>query len=85
MILPIEINLQNWAASLSIDFPNDDIPILTQEENWKEWGNQLIQAESFFNNNAPSTDIYNDWQSWANHVFFVMNNSNADQNEGSNV
>jgi hypothetical protein len=85
MILPIGINLRNWANSLFVDFPNDDIPILTQEANWKEWGNRLVQGESFFRNNAPSTDIYGDWQPWANHVFYVMNNSNADGNGETNV
>ena len=83
MILPIAINLKNWANSLIVDFPNDNIPILTQEENWKQWGDRLVQSRSFINNNAPSTGLYDDWQSWANHVFFVMNNSNAD--EVSNV
>lgn len=85
MILPIETTLRNWADSLFIDFPNDDIPILITEDNWKEWGNQLIQADSFFDNNAPSTDVYNDWQQWANHVFYVMNNSNANEIGDSNV
>lgn len=79
MILPQGINLRAWANSLFVDFPNDNIPILLQEEDWKEWGNQLIQAESFFSNNAPTTETYNDWQPWANHVFYVMNNSNANQ------
>lgn len=85
MILPIGVNLRNWANSLFVDFPNDNIPILTQEANWKEWGNQLVQSESFFRNNAPFTDLYDDWEPWANHVFYVMNNSNADENGENNV
>ncbi len=78
MILPVGINLTNWAASLFIDFPESDIPILMDESDWQQWGNTLIQDEAFFRNNAPRADNYKDWQTWAMDVFFVMNNSNAD-------
>jgi len=88
MILPLGINLSNWAASLFIDFSENDIPMLLDETDWKSWGNRLVQSEAFFLNNAPSPISYNDWQSWATAVFYVMNNSNADNfntNEDENV
>jgi hypothetical protein len=75
MVLPEFINIYDWASSLIIDFPNDNIPLLLDESNWKAWGNLLIQEERFINNNAPSTDTYEDWNRWAFDVYFVMNNS----------
>lgn len=77
MILPIGINLTNWAASLIIDFPESNIPILTNEREWRRWADELVQDEVFLINNVPSSFSYKDWQTWASHVFYLMNNSNA--------
>lgn len=74
MMLPEFTNLPMWAASLIIDFPDDNIPILTDPDDWKRWGNFLIQEDSFIKNNAPGTDTFDDWQSWAQNVFFTMAN-----------
>jgi len=73
MILPENVTLRMWAGSLIIDFPEDDIPILIDEKDWKEWGNFLIESTSFIQNNAPSTAIYQDWKEWASAVYFTMN------------
>ena len=65
MILPFYISLSDWAHSLLIDFPNDNVPILYNEEEWKEWGNDVTFCPTFEKTNAPSTDFYNNWQEWA--------------------
>lgn len=75
MMLPQFTNLTTWANSLIIDFPKDNIPFLDKEENWHQWGNNLIQCNSFIKNNAPSTNTYEDWKPWAQRVFFCMTNS----------
>ncbi len=73
MIQPIRIDLNKWASSLVVDFPNDNIPILKNDD-WKTWGNDLIQENSFYVNSAPSTFGYPDWNSWAKAVFYTMAN-----------
>jgi hypothetical protein len=83
MILPVGIDIMYWAASLRIDFPNDNIPILTSESAWKQWGNELLLSESFDINNIPSTEYFDKWDEWAMKVFLLMQNSNA--GEGDNV
>ncbi len=75
MILPEFTNLPTWAASLIIDFPYDNVPILNDEKDWKDWGNLLIQEDSFIQNNAPGTDTFDNWKSWADELFFIMNNT----------
>lgn len=75
MVMPEFMTLSHWAHSLIIDFPNDNIPILFDESKWHEWGDQLVQEESFISNNAPGTNYYNDWKSWADEVYFVMSNT----------
>lgn len=72
MTLPDYITLTNWAHTLVVDFPKDNIPFLKDENNWKEWGNMLIQENSFSRNAAPGTQNYSDWQSWAKAVFYAM-------------
>lgn len=72
MVLPDRISLKAWAASLVVDYPDDNIPFLFNEKQWKEWGNRVVQEDSFSDNNAPSTGDFNDWQKWAKAVFYVM-------------
>ncbi len=74
MIIPDQIELMDWSASLVIDFPNDNIPILMKDEDWRVWGNELVLATSFANNNAPGPNIYTDWKQWATALYFVMAN-----------
>ena len=69
MVQPRYITLSNWAASLVIDFPDDDVPILMNEKDWKKWGNRLVECSTFAQNAAPGTAFYKDWQSWAMDVF----------------
>lgn len=75
MMLPEYCELPMWAASLFTDFPTDNIQILLSEENWQEWGNFLIQEPSFAINDAPRTDGYADWKSWAKDLFYTMSNN----------
>lgn len=74
MIIPINISLKLWADSLIIDFPDDNVPILRDESDWKSWGNFLVQENTFVNNGAPGTVAYSDWKQWAQDVFKTMAN-----------
>jgi len=72
MMLPVLTTLPIWAASLIIDFPGDNIPILKDEQSWKIWGDSVVQELSFARNNAPGTDFFNAWQEWATALYSVM-------------
>lgn len=74
MMIPNDATLSDWAASLIIDFPQDNVPVLRDEKEWKLWGNLLIEENSFAINGAPGTSEYTDWKSWAREVFYSMNN-----------
>jgi hypothetical protein len=74
MMQPTMVTLKQWVASLIVDFPTDNIPILLDEDKWKEWGNTLIQQSSFLINGAPSTNLYDDKFKWALDVFKCMSN-----------
>lgn len=73
-MLPKYVKIEEWAASLLIDFPNDDIPILQDEKDWKDWGNRLVEIPTFLNSGAPSTVHFDDSQKWMDAVYFTMSN-----------
>jgi hypothetical protein len=82
MVMPKYITLKNWAGSLNIDYPNDILPILRNEEEWEEWATIVANTGSFKNaaiptptslkkeqnNNEPSN-----WNEWAKIVYYIMN------------
>lgn len=72
MMQPIYTDLKKWAASLIIDFPLDFVPVLMNEDDWKIWGNSLAQCNSFATNGAPGTGEYDDWQKYAEAVYYTM-------------
>lgn len=72
MILPKYITLKNFAASLVIDFPNDNVSILQSDKDWKKFGALLIQENSFSNNGAPGPGLYKNPDKWAVALFNSM-------------
>lgn len=74
MVIPLDITLKKWADSLVIDFPDDNIPLLYNENNWRSWGNFLVQENSFSANFAPATNGFLDWKNWSQAVFKTMAN-----------
>jgi hypothetical protein len=76
-MIPRSTTLFHWAHSLIIDFPRDNVPILKNENDWKNWGNILVQENSFSRSGAPGTQRYGDWRSWAEDVFHSMVNFGA--------
>lgn len=74
MMMPRSATLLNWAHSLLIDFPRDNIPILKKESDWQDWGNTLVQENSFSRAGAPGPNNYSEWKSWADSVFHAMAN-----------
>lgn len=82
MVMPKYITLKNWAGSLNIDYPNDILPILRNEEEWEEWATIVANTGTFKNaaiptpaslkkeqnNNEPSN-----WNEWAKTVYYIMN------------
>ena len=74
MMIPTGVDAKTWFDSLVIDFPDDNIPILTDEKDWKAKGNVLAQEISFSIQGVPSTFGFNEFEPWAVEVFNTMNN-----------
>ena len=72
MIQPIGISLQNWAASLVQDFPDDNVPILYNEDDWRSWGDTVCALTRFLEEDCPQPQGFQDWESWADGVYQAM-------------
>lgn len=70
---PDQSTLEDWASSLVIDFPTDDIPSVWSGD-WRSFGNALAQCDSFLKAGAPGTFSFNEWKPWAMAVFQTMVN-----------
>lgn len=75
IVQPVGISLSYWAATLVQDFPESNIPILYNEDNWQRWGNQLSAVTEFLEQDVPGTEGFSDWNSWADAVFQCMQDS----------
>ncbi len=75
MMKPLFSDVKDWAASLVIDFPNDNIPRLERNSDWKEWGNSLVGENSFSTSGAPGTHNYSSPRPWMIDVYKVMLNN----------
>ncbi len=74
MTSPQGLSLLFWADTIFVDFPNDNIPVLVDEDNWKTWGEDLVAATTFSINSAPSPANYDDWHTWAQDIYYTMAN-----------
>lgn len=72
MVDPRHLALIDWAQQLNIDFPNDKIPVLYNEINWKDWSDQVIQCPSFSRVFAPRADQFTNWRDWAFHLYQLL-------------
>lgn len=70
IVLPVGIDVLDWAASLVIDFPRDDVPRLDDPSAWQQWAERLLQSPSFLL--APRPDAFSDWRSWAESVCLAV-------------
>jgi hypothetical protein len=82
MIQPHYIELLDWAASLIIDYPQEDIPYLTKQDKWQEWGTIVVNSGIFAKYNVPppfsnksTAKAYKTWQEWADAVYLIMSTS----------
>lgn len=72
MMQPINTTVEFWADSLVIDFPYDNVPKLMDERNWREWGDSLVQENTFSDNGAPPTKTFTKWEEWATAVYNAL-------------
>lgn len=73
MIIPSKkTSFSDFVCSVVNDFTKDNIPIFTDEKDWKKFGNFLIQENSFVENGAPSPHGFKTRTEWEQAVYQSM-------------
>lgn len=70
MMIPYGVEARDWFASLLIDFPDSQIPILEKEEQWRDVGDNIKMDPQFAE--IPDTSAYNNWKDWAYDFYYAM-------------
>lgn len=71
-ILPVQISALAWFAELSRDWPNENIPGLYHETEWRDVAARIVELPTFQAKGAPSPDAFADWSSWATRFVEVV-------------
>jgi hypothetical protein len=89
VVWPEYISLKDWAAALIVDFPNENLPTLENEEEWQEWGTKVISTGVFAKGSIPApfsvqegkkATNFEKWQEWAKIVYNIMANDPGEKN-----
>lgn len=64
-ILPVGIDLLNWSAQLRNEYPQEEIPELRDEKDWKSWATTMYNTNAFPGSGFPLPDGFSDWKAWA--------------------
>jgi hypothetical protein len=73
MIIPSKnMPLDLFIGSMVIDFPVDNVVNSATIDDWKSWGNSLVQETSFANNGAPSPYGFETRFEWEQALFNSM-------------
>lgn len=83
VLRPEYISLRNWVGALINDFPEENIPLLDDEDKWEEWAMKLANTGVFKRANIPGPfslsqgkreKKFEAWQDWAKVVYMLMTN-----------
>lgn len=57
--------MKQWADTLILEYPDANIPILSSENDWKDWVDMLRLTGSFVDSVIPFTGGFPDFRNWA--------------------
>ncbi len=78
VIWPERISLKYWADSLVSDYSDENLPTLTNEEEWQKWGALVAGTGIFQKASIPSPisrgdqNTFKEWNKWAKAVYAIM-------------
>jgi len=72
MINQSVINPSEWANSLIVDYPSQNIIILRDEEKWQSWAAELTKSSIFSNSSIPNPHSFVEWRDWAKNVYAIL-------------
>lgn len=64
-LLPIDIDMLEWAQQLRGEYSTVDIPALYDINIWKEWANYIRNSDGFNDKNIPMPNDFDSFREWA--------------------
>ena len=61
-----------WASILTQDFPDDIIPIIRDEAEWRSWGNIVSSSTTFARAGVPRTETFSTPLEWATRCYAIL-------------
>lgn len=74
IVLPLNIEFDEWASQIRIDLPNVVFPVASPIEEWREWASQVVYSNNLPNVPLPTDICYpnnEDWRKWG--AYFINN------------
>lgn len=72
MINPYGMSFIYWASTLTQDFPNDTIPIIADESQWRDWGNIVAGSTTFARAGVPRTESFSASLEWTERLYELL-------------
>lgn len=73
---PQYISLKRWSAEFLRIYRNERLPILLDEDKWKDWANIVAGYDIFRKKNIPyasgKSHKFENWEDWAKEVYIVL-------------
>lgn len=69
MINPRGMTLRQWADAMVLTVPDSwNVGKLMSDEDWQNWGVQLVRAPNATKSNPPSPYSFDNWRDWAERL-----------------
>lgn len=64
-LLPINIDMVQWTQQLQNEYPDERLPFLLDEKDWRKWVDSVILLNAFSAFAIPSSEMFSDFREWA--------------------
>lgn len=71
-IIPDNIDFVAWASQLRDSYPNEQIPIVNKENDWREFFSMLLYNRCFSQYHLPYVDGFSNWRDWASEFLLAI-------------
>lgn len=71
-IIPQNIDFKSWANQLRNSYPDNNIPIVSNENDWTNFPSMLLSNRCFEDKNIPLVVGFTNWRDWASEFLLSI-------------
>jgi hypothetical protein len=69
---PEQLEFKQWAAQVSQNYPESEVPAPPDESRWREWATSLLRRTPFNGVPVAHPDDFRSWRDWAERAALVL-------------